>query len=106
MNRTPLHYAMGLSNEDIITLLLAHDADTTVKDVVCTDLSPFYLLHLFIYSLLDFLFFSLFRLSNFKKKLGGRVQISLVLHVAQTISSLQDKHPSSGPRPVKLCSDQ
>jgi ankyrin repeat protein len=38
MNRTPLHYAMGLSNEDIITLLLAHDADTTVKDVVCTDL--------------------------------------------------------------------
>ena len=45
MNRTPLHYAMGLSNEDIITLLLAHDADTTVKDVVCTDLSPFYLLH-------------------------------------------------------------
>ena len=54
---------MGLSNEDIITLLLAHDADTTVKDVVCTDLSPFYLLHLFIYSLLDFLFFHPFKIT-------------------------------------------
>lgn len=35
MNRTPLHYAMGLNNEDLVTLLLANDADTTVKDVVC-----------------------------------------------------------------------
>lgn len=34
MNRTPLHYANGLSNDDLITLLLANDADTTVKDVL------------------------------------------------------------------------
>ncbi|VDI70888.1 Hypothetical predicted protein [Mytilus galloprovincialis] len=34
MNRTPLHYAMGLNNEDLVTLLLANDADTTVKDVL------------------------------------------------------------------------